>query len=289
MSHADHPASQGNADQVTYWNDKAGATWTALQERLDALFAPLTQAAMAAAAPRPGEHAIDIGCGCGATVLELARHAGPGGHVLGIDVSEPMAARARARIAEAGLGNAEVAVFDAAAHAFPAGDADLLFSRFGVMFFADPVAAFANLRKAMRPGGRLLFAAWRPLADNPWFAVPLQAGGPLLPPQPPTSPDAPGPFAFADAGRVRRILGEAGWHGVGAVRQDAPMRFAGPGQIEEATEFATRVGPLARALAEAGDDVRARVREAVSQALHPYDGPDGIALPGSVWLVSAQA
>ena len=191
------PAESNNAAQVAYWNDKAAVTWTALQDRLDAMFAPLTLRALDAASPKPGDHVVDIGCGCGATVLELASRVGPEGSVLGVDVSKPMAARARERIAAAKLGNAQIQVSDASVHNFEAGRADLLFSRFGVMFFADPSAAFTNLRRALRPGGRLLFAAWRPMAENSWFSVPLAAAADLLPPSPPLEPDAPGPFAFA--------------------------------------------------------------------------------------------
>jgi SAM-dependent methyltransferase len=282
-------APQDNAAQIAYWNDKAAVTWTAFQERLDALFEPLTALALDAAAPLPGEHVIDIGCGCGATLLALADRVGPTGQVLGMDISQPMAARARERIATAGLTNARVLISDAAVHAFPPAGADLLFSRFGVMFFADPVAAFANLRRAMRPNGRLLCAAWRPLADNPWFMVPLQAARALLPPQPPADPDAPGPFAFADKDRTLGIFADAGWEDVTLTRHDVPMRFAASGQIEQATDFATRVGALGRMLAEEGPESRARVRLAVTDALEAYDGPAGITLSGSIWLISARA
>src|SRR5260370_18482697 len=184
----------GNTAQIAYWNDKIAITWTTFQEHIDTVFAPLTAVALDAAAPATGERVIDVGCGSGATVLELARRVGPTGHVLGLDVSEPMSAQARERIAAEQLRNAEVLVHDAATCVFPRSDTDLLFSRFGVMFFADPEAAFANLRLAMRPGGRLLCMAWRPLAENPWFSVPLQAARALLPPQPPPEPNAPGPF-----------------------------------------------------------------------------------------------
>jgi SAM-dependent methyltransferase len=283
------PGAAGNAAQVDYWNARAGETWTALQEALDALFAPLTRAALAAADPRPGEQVVDVGCGCGATILELAARVGPAGRVTGLDVSEPMAARARARIAAAGLSNAEVVVADASAHAFASPPVDLLFSRFGVMFFADPVAAFRHLRAATAPGGRLLFAAWRALAANPWFAVPLAAGAPLLPPEPPGDPQAPGPLAFADDGRVRTLLAQAGWSEIAITPTDAPMRFGAPGEVEAATDLALKVGPLARRLAEADADTRARVRAAVLAALARHDGPEGVVLGGAVWLVSARA
>jgi SAM-dependent methyltransferase len=283
------PASQDNAAQIAYWNDRAAVTWTALQDRLDAMFTPLTAIAIDAAAPATGENVVDVGCGCGATVLQLARLVGPQGRVLGIDVSEPMAARASERIAAASLGNAQVLVSDASAHPFEPGRADLLFSRFGVMFFADPPAAFANLRGAMRPGGRLLFATWRAFEENAWFSVPLAATAGLLPPSPPAEPGEPGPFAFADPDRVRRILETAGWTDVVLTRYDVPMRLAGPGRVAEAAEFATRVGALARALADATAELRDSVVKAIAAALPEYDAANGVCLPGSIWLVSARA
>jgi SAM-dependent methyltransferase len=281
------PAHNGNADQIDYWNARAAVTWSTLQERIDAVFTPLTAIAMTAAAAAPGERVIDVGCGCGATVLELARRVGAAGSVLGVDVSLPMLERARARIEAEGLHQARVQSGDASAHAFAAGGADLLFSRFGVMFFADPVAAFANLRRGVRPGGRLLFVVWRPVTENSWFSVPLEAARPLLPPQPPADPAAPGPFALANPDRTQQLLQAAGWAGISIQPMDAPMPIAGPGEIERATEFTMQVGALARALVEADDDTRARARAAVAQALAAHDGPDGIVLGASVWLVSA--
>lgn len=282
-----HQDSAGNAAQIAFWNEQAGANWTALQEHLDTVFAPLTAIALHAAAPAAGEHVLDAGCGCGATTLELARLVGPAGHVLGLDVSQPMTTRASQRIAAAGLTNAEILVADATTATLPA--VDLLFSRFGVMFFADPVAAFANLRRAMRPGGRLLCAVWRPLAENPWFHVPLTAVRGLLPPQPPPEPFAPGPFAFADPERVTGILTQVGWRDVAMTPRDVPMPMAPRNEIAQATEFAMRIGAVARMLAEADPDVRARAQAAISRAMQAHDGPEGIVLVGSIWLLSARA
>lgn len=289
MSDAAPAVGQENAAQIAYWNDKAAVTWTAFQERIDNLFAPLTAVALEAAAPAVGGRVIDVGCGCGATVLELAHRVGPSGHVLGVDVSAAMSARARERIAAQKLTNADVIIADAATYAFPRDDADLLFSRFGIMFFADPVAAFANLRRAMGRGGRLLCAVWRPLAENAWANVPFEAARSLLPPQQPFDPAAPGPFALAAAERVHYILVGAGWRDIGLTRHDTPMRLAGAGQREEAAEFATRVGPLARALADADPELRLRARHAVESALTAHQSPDGISLSGSIWIVSARA
>ena len=283
------PTQQDNTDQITYWNDRAAVTWTAFQERLDALFEPLTALALDAARPADGEHVVDIGCGCGASLLALAQRIGPAGQVLGLDVSQPMSARARERIEAAGLNNAKIVVADAASYAFGQQTADLLFSRFGVMFFADPTAAFANLRRAVKPGGRLLWAVWRPLAENPWFRVPLEAARPLVKPQPPAEPNAPGPFALADADRVRSMCAAAGWRDVDLARHDVPMHFAAAGDLQQATEFATRVGALARILSEESPEVQERVKTAVAEALRAHESPAGIILTGAIWLVSARA
>ena len=289
MSEAPVAGPGGNADQIAYWNAKAAETWTAFQTRLDAVFAPLTAVAMEAAAPAPGERVIDVGCGCGATVLELASRVGAAGHVLGLDISIPMAERARERIAAAGFAQAEVLVSDASSHGFTQAQTDLLFSRFGVMFFDDPAAAFANLRRAMRPGARMLCAVWRPMLENSWFSVPLAAARPLLPPQPTPDPLAPGPFAFSTQDRVHAVLGEAGWRGIEMQARDVPMTIAGPGQIAEAAEFATRIGSLARILAETEAPVRAHAEAAVAEALLGHDSPAGVVLGGAIWLVSARA
>lgn len=287
MSQQNAPQGEGNAAQIAYWNDKAALNWLTLQTRIDAAFAPLTARALDAAAVGAGERVIDIGCGCGATTLELARRVGPAGEVRGFDVSAPMAARARERIAEAGLAQAQVEIADAAVHPFVPDHADLLFSRFGVMFFVDPVAAFANLRRAMRPGGRMLCAAWRPLVENPWFVLPLEAARSLLPPMAPPEPDAPGPYAFGNPERVHAIMAAAGWREVTLTRQDIAIRLAPPGQLAEATEFVMRLGALARALVDVEAAVQARVAKAVAEVLASHDGTEGIHLTGSIWLIGA--
>ena len=293
-----------NAAQIAYWNDKAATTWTAFQPRIDSVFAPLTELALQAAAAQPGEHVLDVGCGCGETVLALACAVGATGRVTGLDVSAPMAGRARERIIAAGLDQAAILLGDAQLAPLPPAGADLLFSRFGVMFFEDPAAAFANLRGAMRPGGRLLCLAWRALSENPWFAVPLEAGTPLLPPEPspdlvapdldapdPATPDAaaPGPFAFADPARVHQILAAAGWRDVTLSPREALLPLAPAGGLAEAVEFVTRVGPLARALAGLDPALQAKIRAAVEAALRPHETAAGIALTGAVWLITASA
>jgi SAM-dependent methyltransferase len=282
-------SSDPNAEQIAYWNDEAGTRWTAIQQRTDELFAGLTTDALDSVNPCPGEAILDVGCGCGATVLELARRVAPAGRVVGVDVSEPMLGLAGQRVSAQGLPNVTLHVADAATFPFDAAEFDIAFSRFGVMFFGAPVAAFANIRRALRPGGRLAFLAWRPLADNPWFGVPLAAVLPHVPAPAAPDPEAPGPMSFADATRVERILREAGFAAIELERRDVMMKLSDANELERAAEFATQVGPASRALAAAAPGAQAAARAAIRDALAAYDGPGGIRLPGSVWFVTARA
>jgi len=278
------PAESANADQVAYWNETAGETWASMQDRLDRQLDGLGARAMAALAPRPGERVIDVGCGNGATSLALARAVGPAGAVLGLDISRPMLAVARDRAAQAGLVQVEFREADAQTESLGQGGYDAIFSRFGVMFFADPAAAFTNLRAALKPGGRLAFVCWRPLMENPWMTLPLAAAMKHLPAPPePPDPNAPGPFAFADPARVRAILAAAGFSAVDI--QPHGEGIGGNG-LDEAVELALRVGPLGRALNDY-PHLRPVVVDDIRAALAPHLTPDGVKLPGAVWIVTA--
>jgi ubiquinone/menaquinone biosynthesis C-methylase UbiE len=278
-----------NADEVRYWNSPATAAWVTLQDRIDAVLAPLTEVTLGHAAVRPGEHALDIGCGCGATTLALAVRVGPEGRVLGIDVSEPMVARARERVEQEAVQNAAVVLADASMHPFEASAFDLAFSRFGVMFFADPVEAFTNIRRALKSDGRVVFACFRAREENPWVTVPFAAVKHLLPPLKQPGPDDPGQFSFADAERVRRILEGAGCREVRFTAHDPVMRLGA--DAREAAAFSSQIGPTTRALADAPKedkrDLRERVRESLEQEFARWQGPDGVALQGAIWIVSA--
>ena len=279
---------KSNAAQVAYWNNEAGPRWVAMQERMDAMLAPLMHAALDRARPLAGETILDIGCGCGATLLELAGRVGSNGSVLGVDISAPMLGRACERVHDSSLNNVRLVLADAATHRFSPDSFDLAFSRFGVMFFDDPVRAFANIRSALAATGRLAFVCWASPQGNPWLLVPMAAARPHLPPQPENDPNAPGPFAFADPDRVRNILLGAGFSAIDIARHDTSMRICGPGETEQAARFAVDSGPVSRAMADAGPDARATVENAILAEFRRIEGPTGVELSGSAWLVSAR-
>ena len=275
-----------NADQIEYWNQVSGARWVAVNERLDALLSPLGTRAMDRAAPIAGERAIDVGCGCGQTSLQLAERVGASGSVVGIDLSAPMLARAAERAAQTGRDRITFVQADAQTQRFdPA--ADLVFSRFGVMFFDDPPAAFANLRAALVAEGRLAFVCWQELARNPWMGEPLAvvARHVELPPRP--EPGTPGPFAFADASRVQAILAEAGFEGVEI--EDVRQALSLGADPEAALDVLARgVGPVAGALAEATPDAREAVVRDLRELLAGRSTADGVVFEAAVWVVRAR-
>ena len=271
-------------DPAAYWNGPQGARWVACEAALDRMLAPLGRAAMERAAIAPGERVVDVGCGCGATTLEIAAAVGARGSVVGLDVSAPMLARARDRAA--GLTNAQFQLGDAASPTLDT-PADVLFSRFGVMFFPDPERAFANLKGLLRPGGRLVFVCWRPLVENAWAEVPFEAARQALDaPAPPLDAAGPGPFAFADPARVRAILTTAGFDAISVDAFDADL-VCGDTR-GDAVEFAMVSGPAARLLGDATEPVLARVRAAITTALAPFGGQAPVRLPSATWIVSAR-
>ena len=269
-----------NDEQIEYWNGGAGDQWVGAQVQMDEMLAPLSQAALAKANAQPGERVIDIGCGCGATTLDL----GAGGaQVWGVDISAPMLELAKQRAQN--KSNLAFSQADAAVQEYTP-DHDLVFSRFGVMFFADPVSAFANIRSALKPDGRMVFICWQPPKNNAWMSVAGRAVQPFLPDVgPPPDPLAPGPFAFADPERLRNILADAGFGHVQIDGLEREMLLAKT--VDEALLFQAKIGPLARGLAELGDQDRNRALAAARKALTPYQGPAGIKLGAACWLVQA--
>lgn len=278
------PDTQGeapNAQQAAYWNDQAGPTWAEQQAPLDRQLAPLGRRVMAELDLGPGRRVLDVGCGAGETTLELAA---TGAEALGVDISHTLLEVARSR--SQGLAGVSFLEADAQAHAFPTASFDAVFSRFGVMFFADPGAAFANLRRALKPGGRLAFVCWRTPAESPILTAPMQAALAHVTP-PPASPDphAPGPFAFADPERVRAILAGAGFSDIAITPHDEKI---GGNDLETTLALTLKVGPLGALLRE-NPDKREVVVDAVRDLLRRHEGPDGVKLMSATWIVTARA
>jgi SAM-dependent methyltransferase len=269
-----------NDEQIAFWNGVAGDTWVAQQERLDRQLDPLGRATLKALTPRPGEHVLDVGCGGGQTTLQIAETVGPAGRVVGLDVSLPLLEAARRRGPSA---NVSFVSADAQTHPFEQ-PFDAIYSRFGVMFFSDPVAAFANLKHALKPGGRIAFVCWRAEDENPIMTVPMRAAVKHLPPLPAPPPNAPGPFAFADRARVEGILQAAGFEAVALTPHDERI---GGNDRAATLELALQIGPLGRWLREHPEHREAALF-AVRDAIEPFI-VDGIAsFPSATWIVTAQ-
>ncbi|WP_407521976.1 class I SAM-dependent methyltransferase [Methylobacterium oryzisoli] len=265
--------------QAEYWNGEVGERWARMQADLDAAFAPLTDAFLDRLDLRPGLRVLDIGCGCGETTLLAAARIAPGGHAAGLDLSRPMLARARGRPSQ----GAPVTWIEGDAQAVGfAPDYDLVLSRFGVMFFEDSRAAFANLRRALRAGGRLGVLCWRGPHENEWVTLPREAALTVVPPPDPLPEGAPGPFRFADADLLTALLAEAGFAAVAAERIDRAITV---GQDpEEAARFALTIGPVSALMRDLDPETRARAHAAVLAAM-PRTRP--VRLAASCWLVTA--
>jgi ubiquinone/menaquinone biosynthesis C-methylase UbiE len=276
-----------NADQIAYWNGPGGQHWTDRQQAQDTLLAPVSDILIDRASAKTGERIVDVGCGCGATSVALAQRVGATGHVLGIDISAPMLARAR-QLAPP-VAPVEFVLADATVYPFEQASFDLLVSRFGVMFFAEPALSFTNLRGALRPSGRLTFACWREPRDNPWLMMPLQAVYQHAPKLPQLGPEDPGPFAFASEARVNRILSEAGFAGIKMERCDLSLDLAVGRGLEAAVEGALEIGPASRALAEQPPDVVAAATVSIREALTPFVRGQSVPLAASIWIVTATA
>jgi SAM-dependent methyltransferase len=274
--------ASGNDEQYAAWNGESGERWVSTADRRDAVLAPVADALLAAADPRPGERVLDLGCGCGVTTLAAARAVGGSGTAVGVDLSAPMLDVARQRAAGAGLDHVAFVQADVQTADLP-GAADLVIARFGTMFYADPVAAFANVHRAMAPGGRLCLATWQPLLDNEWIVVP---GGVLL--RFGSMPDAgtgPGMFAQSDPEVVTEVLEASGFRSVELTAVSVELRVGD--DVAAAIEHLTDSGPTRAVLdtVPAGD--RAEALAALAGGLADHADEDGVHLGASIWLVAA--
>jgi SAM-dependent methyltransferase len=284
---AANPATDGTQateDQAALWNGVAGRTWVEAQELLDRVFEPFEKLLVEEVAAGRKRSVLDVGCGTGATTLAIARSLGGSGRAVGVDISEPMIVLARERAARERV-PATFIVADAAAHAFEASSFDMLVSRFGVMFFDDNVRAFANLRRAARPGADLRLIAWRSPADNPFMTAAERAAAPLLPCIPARRPRGPGQFAFADAERVHGILAESGWADIDIRSLDVACAFP----ADRLDDYLVRLGPVGRILQDADEQTRGRVVASLRAAFNPYLHGDEVRFDAACWMIRGRA
>jgi SAM-dependent methyltransferase len=272
-----------NAEQWRAWDGDEGAYWAAHADRFDRAVAPHHDRLMAAAAISAGERVLDIGCGTGQTTRDAARAASPGGTALGVDLSSGMLDVARARAADDGLDNVAFAQVDAQVHPFDPASFDVAISRTGAMFFGEPVVAFTNVARALRPGGRMALVAWQSFADNEWIREITGAltGGRPLPPPP---PDAPGPFSLADPARVHALLDAAGFVDVDLTGVSAPEWFG----VDADDAHAFVLGLTGWMLRDADDDTRGRAVDALRSTMRAHEGPDGVTFASAAWVITAK-
>jgi SAM-dependent methyltransferase len=274
-----------NAEQIAFWNGTGGARWVARRAQLDAVLAPVQEALFERAAIKPGERVLDIGCGCGATMIAAAEKVGPGGSVLGLDVSAAMLTCAH----ETAPADAPVTFVqgDAMVHHFKAASADLVISRLGMTYFADAVRAILNIRNALRSEGRVAFACWRELRDNPWALEPLQAAYDHVPKLPGLRPHAPDDFAFGASEWVEKVVTEAGLRRVRLERCDVTLDLAAGGGLDGAVLTSLAMGPACRAVTGQPAEAAEAASVAVGKALARYARGQGILVPASFWVVTA--
>ena len=274
---------QSDNEQTALWNGSAGCAWIDAQELVDQVFRPIEDRLVEEVDARSASRVLDVGCGTGGTTLAVARHLGSKGYCVGIDVSEPMIAFARAR-AEREAPLARFIRADAQTYAFDAASFDMIISRFGVMFFDDPVRAFANLRNAATGNAELRLVAWRSAAENPFMTTAERAAAPFMPNIPVRQPDGPGQFAFADPQRVSGILERSGWTGIDLERLDVPCTFP----EKELVGYFTRFGPLGRILPDVDEPTRKRAIATVRPAFDPYVHGSEVRFTAACWMIRAR-
>lgn len=279
-----------NAEQIEYWDGEAGQGWADRDQQMQKTLGPIGARAIETAAVQAGERILDIGCGCGGTSFSLLDETGESGHVLGVDISGPMLKVATARaqqLPESLQGAIAFEQADASVYPFEAGSFDLAYSRFGVMFFDDPPAAFANIRSALKPGGRLVFICWAPVPGNEWITVPMGAALEHLPAPEPMPPNAPGPFGLSDPEYLQEVLAAAGYSNVEVTPFQPLMRFGHDMPRERVADFFIDAGPVSRLVAEAPPELTEAVRAAISEAIMPFYDGETVNFNASCWVVTA--
>jgi ubiquinone/menaquinone biosynthesis C-methylase UbiE len=277
--------SAPNRAQAALWNDLGGRTWVELQDMLDRLFQPLQALLVDAAVAAGGKRVLDVGCGAGGTTLAVARALGPDSRCTGVDISAPLIAAATARAAAGGATNATFIEADAQTYAFEAGSFDTVMSRMGVMFFDDPVMAFANLRRAVRPGAQLVFVAWRSREENPFMTAAERSASAVVSELGRRGDDGPGQFGFASADRVKRILEASGWTSI----EVRPVDVGCSLPVVELPVYVTRMGPYGRVRDTLDPAARAAADAAVLAAFDPFVAGDEARFTSAFWRVTAVA
>jgi ubiquinone/menaquinone biosynthesis C-methylase UbiE len=273
-----------NDEQATLWNGVAGRAWVEAQELLDEIFKPFEELLVEAVSAASGTRVLDVGCGTGSVTLAVARLLGTNGRCIGIDISDPMIAAARAR-ADRESSRASFIRANAQFHAFDPESFDTIISRFGVMFFDDSAQGFANLRRVATEAAELRFIAWRSAAENPFMTTAERAAAPLLPNLPERQPEAPGQFAFGDRRRVQSVLEESGWTEIDI----RPVDVACTMHEKDLIPYFSRLGRVGRTLEEADDRTRTQVIETVRPAFDPYVYGSEVRFAAACWMVSARA
>ena len=275
---------QTGSDQTTLWNGAAGCAWVELQETLDRVFKPFEDLLIEAVSLKHGGRVLDVGCGTGGTTVAIARSVGANARCTGIDISEPMITAARVR-AERERTPASFICANAQTHEFEPASFEMIISRFGVMFFDDPVRAFANLRRAATDGADIRFIAWRSAAENPFMTTAERAAAPLLPNLPARQPDEPGQFAFANDRRIDAILQESGWADIDI----RPIDVACTMPERDLIPYLTRLGPVGRIFPEMDERTRVQLIETVRAAFDPYVHGAVVRFTAACWIVGARA
>ncbi len=278
---------KANADMEAFWNGEGGNKWVSHEDRLETSLQPFGARAIEASAVQADENILEIGCGCGPNTIELARRLRAGGNVRGVDISATVLEAARKNAEASGLTNIVFNCADAQTSDLGSEAYNLAFSRFGVMFFDDPVSAFKNIRGALKSDGRLAFASWAAADKNPWVAQPLQAVAKHIPLPPPPKPGTPGPFSLGSEQRVQEILNEAGFSNIVVETFQTPMVLGD--NISEAVNFLMQMAPSGGAISAADPDesTRAAIAEDLASLLSSCESPDGIAMDAVALMVTA--